>query len=47
MQYRTPIESKFSWQQPIKGFSGYLSEIRITKGIARWTKAFAVPNRRY
>lgn len=28
-------------------FSGYLSEIRITKGIARWTKAFTVPNRRY
>ena len=28
-------------------FNGYMDEFRVSKGIARWTKNFTVPNREY
>ena len=35
------------WAETWNGFQGYLDEIRISKGIARWTDSFVPPNKPY
>ena len=35
------------WETSYTGFTGYLDEIRISKGIARWTDSFVPPNKPY